>query len=93
MIIIFCMLCESHESGSIVSSAGTTVNMDNFFEGDIILTPDQKEIMESSTEEEEGEHVNKRAVQKNLSDKWENGVVPYVIASGLRKQFLEKTIS
>ncbi len=34
--------------------------MDTFFEGDIILTPDQKEILESM-EEEQGEHVNKRA--------------------------------
>ncbi len=28
--------------------------MDNLFEGDIILTPDQEEIMESSTVEEHG---------------------------------------
>lgn len=44
--------------------------------------------MESSDEEEEqqGEqHVSKRAVQKNASDKWKNGKVPYVLAKGLRK--------
>lgn len=68
-----------------------TANIDDFFEGDIILTPYQKEIMDSSLEEKEGEHFNKRAIQKGLSDKWKGGVVPYVIAQGLRKKFLQKT--
>lgn len=64
-------------------------NMDDFFEGDMVLTPAQKEMMESSSEEgeeeQEGHDVSKRAVQKNLSDRWNKGIVPYVLAPGLRK--------
>lgn len=65
----------------------------SYYEGDIILTPWQKEWMESTTKEEEEEEemqgdkeqIHRRAVVKGSSEKWANGVVPYVLHSSLCK--------
>lgn len=72
-----------------------TANIEDFFEGDIILTPDQrkqviKDIEEQQREMEEGkeqrEHdIHARAVVRDSSYLWPNAVIPYVISSNLRK--------
>ncbi len=57
-----------------------------FYSGDILLTPQQREIlteMEMKQSPEGG--VEKRAVVRTLQDLWPNGVVPYTISSQLSK--------
>jgi hypothetical protein len=72
-----------------------TANIGDFFEGDIILTPNQWKQMVVDTEEHqkggeegedsEGDDIHKRAVVRDSAYRWPNAVVPYVISSNLRK--------
>ena len=99
------MLKPALEGLSCVFPLAVTADINSFFEGDIILTPDQRRVIESSIEEEKQElkegpgqdedlqelqpqpkqHARKRAVVRNFSQKWRNGIVPYVFHSDLRK--------
>lgn len=55
-----------------------TADMNDMFEGDIILTPEQKREMELDRR-----HVHERAVVRSSGRRWPNGVVPYVVSSSL----------
>ena len=61
----------------------------SYYEGDIILTPLQKEWLETNKREEvnkltsdEGQ-IERRAVVLASREKWANGIVPYVFDSRL----------
>lgn len=78
-----------------------TANIEDFFEGDILLTPDQwkeleqgmevekeeKEVQEEEEEVEEHEKhdVHARAVVRVSAYKWPNAVIPYILSSSLCK--------
>ena len=56
------------------------------FEGDIVLTPGQKELLRKLNEEDGG--VSEQAIRAHFLYRWENGVVPYVLEKSLSKLFL-----
>ena len=63
-----------------------SAHIQDFFEGDIRLTPKQIEMMKIGTSEEKGlHHINERAVVRNIADTWPGAVVPYVFSSSLGK--------
>ena len=52
---------------------------DNLFEGDIELTAEQRAIIDESTEP--GSNSGERKARSDLTKRWPNAQVPYVIAS------------
>ena len=61
--------------------------MDNKFEGDIVLTPQQKRVLglEGGASSAPQHRVHERAVVRDPAELWPNAVVPYVISSDLRE--------
>ena len=59
----------------------------DLFDGDIRLSLVQEEILRASSARETGSvhEIHERAVTKQLTAMWPNGVVPYDISSKLRK--------
>lgn len=65
----------------------------NYYDGDIILTDWQKELLglkreserRSFAEEVQAHDVNRRAVVSKAAYLWPNGVVPYVLDNSLSK--------
>ncbi len=51
--------------------------------GDIILTPQQREMITEMKLKQSGEGVEKRAVVKSIRSLWPNGLLPYTISSQL----------
>ena len=62
-----------------------TGHIQDMFEGDIILTPWQKELIrETDGHQEESEHqIQERAVVRSSFSKWSGAVVPYELHSSL----------
>lgn len=59
----------------------------DLFEGDIVLTDKQKDIIEHTNEMSEQE-ASDQAFKRRLTSRWPRGVVPFVLDKSL-SQFIE----